>query len=717
MEIDEDPTPNSMDSDVMVVQHATSVSRRPLPVDPTRRLALSWVASVQGRRGKAASCRCCNTQFSRGELRLSKESDYISSSGRHFHLSCIPGGLHAQDIVQGEPTSDPHVMASIDAARANPSDHNSTDAVAHEDRAAYVGETTSDLHRGFAFWSSWDWSNAFRHPHRTFIDVPKSLHSAFAERKQNIISEILQLPHDSPAAVPMWRCLSMFDALVLNSQRQAEESQWEAISRRLQQVDDGDWPSLWHEAVGVIVPGSKETSAAAKRKQRGAFVQSLATAGEHSRAIRAMQEPAEIMRDRSRLKDIENLYPPDPGMISGDRPVAYAWTDGEIDALAKGIAQSLRKAPVRTAPGPLGSRLEHWTVLKYTASGLRDAGRLLARLALGQVPPEMITIHGRGEIIPAMKPSGGLRPILISSVLRRISLKAVAQMARDSVKAFVGNLQLCFAKDGITRAHHAITCLARQDQSRVLLSLDVAAAHQSFSRSAAESAIGRAAPMLQLPWRSWYDGHMVHFWRSSDGGFHEISSVAGADQGCALANLAYCTAVASPLEETFQTLSGLDQGARMFLFSDDIKIWIDPVHLPAAYDSVSSALSQVGLCLCRPKTKVWVPAASVQIPDEFLIFKESELQCLGARLVDDARPSDPALPSVGGEVSSALDTAAARVSSFAARAEDLCNDGLSLQIAQALFRYVVHGSTQHIISAAPVPSAAVDSYDARLRHA
>ena len=121
--------------------------------------------------------------------------------------------------------------------------------------------------------------------------------------------------------------------------------------------------------------------------------------------------------------------------------------------------------------------------------------------------------------------------------------------------------------------------------------------------------------MLQLQRRSWYDGHIVHFWRSSDGGFHETSSVAGADQGCASASLAYCAAVASPWEEAFQTLSGLDQGARMFLFSDDIKIWIDSGHLPVAYDSVSSALSQVGLCLSRSKTKVWAPAASVQIPD------------------------------------------------------------------------------------------------------
>ena len=170
----------------------------------------------------------------------------------------------------------------------------------------------------------------------------------------------------------------------------------------------------------------------------------------------------------------------------------------------------------------------------------------------------------------------------------------VAQKTRESVQHFVGPLQLCFAKDSITRGHHAITCLARSDQSRVLLGVDVAAAHQSFRRDAADAAISEAAPMLQLPWRTWYDRQMVHFWRSNDGGFHEVLPKAGADQGCALANPAYCSTVARSLGTPLQTISALDSGAKMFLFSDDVKVWIDPTHLSAAYDSISDALSQVG---------------------------------------------------------------------------------------------------------------------------
>ena len=356
----------------------------------------------------------------------------------------------------------------------------------------------------------------------------------------------------------------MFDALVLNSVREPEESQWEAVSRRLQLVDDGDWASLWQEAVTMRTLKTRtSTNVTSARQKRGALVQALAVAGEHSRAIKAMQEPSQIMRDASRLREVKDLYPPARPQTS-TRPTPQIWSDDDMDALAKRIAKNLKRAPVRTAPDPLGSRLEHWTVLKHADSGLKGVSQLLARLALGKVPPEMMEVHGKGEVMPSVKPAGGLRPILMSSVLRRTCLKAVAQQAREAVREYAGTTQLCFAKDGITKAHHAISLLARNDQTRVLMSLDTSAAHQSFDRQSAGAAIGEAAPSLSLPWECWYGAKNVHFWRSDDGRFHEITSEAGADQGCPMANLAYCSTVARPLDRAYQSIVTHDSIAQMF---------------------------------------------------------------------------------------------------------------------------------------------------------
>ena len=165
---------------------------RPGPPGPGRRLALSWVASSQGRRGKMTICRCCTVQFARGEVRLSRESNLDSGSGRFFHFLCIPGGLHAQDIVQGEPSTDLAIAASMQAARVNPDSHEPAAA----ERASYDGTEASHLQRGFAFWENWDWHATLRIPHFTLIDVPESLQCAFTKRKSAIITPILALPPD-----------------------------------------------------------------------------------------------------------------------------------------------------------------------------------------------------------------------------------------------------------------------------------------------------------------------------------------------------------------------------------------------------------------------------------------------------------------------------------------------------------------------------------------
>ena len=70
------------------------------------------------------------------------------------------------------------------------------------------------------------------------IDVPDPLRVSFADQKDAIVDEALKATslQDSQIA---WKKLSAFDALVLNSRRDADESQSEAVARRLQMAADG----------------------------------------------------------------------------------------------------------------------------------------------------------------------------------------------------------------------------------------------------------------------------------------------------------------------------------------------------------------------------------------------------------------------------------------------------------------------------------------------
>ena len=141
---------------------------------------------------------------------------------------------------------------------------------------------------------------------------------------------------------------------------------------------------------------------------------------------------------------------------------------------------------MRKSADALGSRLEHWAVLRHAPTGLKMAGQLLARLCLGLVPPEVIDVHAVGEIIATVKPSGGLRPIQLSSILRRIAVGALVKRSSAEVAAFAGEIQLGIGQaDGCAKAFQTISSLARADSSRVVMALDVKSAHQAFSRAKA----------------------------------------------------------------------------------------------------------------------------------------------------------------------------------------------------------------------------------------
>eukprot|EP00969_Alexandrium_andersonii_P157777 6973004-Alexandrium_andersonii.AAC.1 len=87
------------------------------------------------------------------------------------------------------------------------------------------------------------------------------------------------------------------------------------------------------------------------------------------------------------------------------------------------------------SPGPLGQ--------SFGALGsVALAGMLLARLCAGEAPDEMVDVHAVGEIIPISKDHNGIRPIVLSSILRRIALGALVRRLAPDVAKYGGDEQL-----------------------------------------------------------------------------------------------------------------------------------------------------------------------------------------------------------------------------------------------------------------------------------
>ena len=247
------------------------------------------------------------------------------------------------------------------------------------------------------------------------------------------------------------------------------------------------------------------------------------------------------------------------------------------------------------------------------------------------------------------------------------------------------------------------------------MALDVKAAHQSFLRPVAAAALREGCPELEQPYITWYGQPQQHLWRSTSG-VHHVHASCGAGQGCSIASLAYCSSVAKPLREAFQRILENDNGARVFLFSDDIQLWTLPAHMQAATTVIAAALLKCGLTIKESKTKIWSKNPQLELPEALKKYRVSELRCLGSKLISDTA-SDPVLSVLGPPPGSTLNEAGHKVTTFARRCKDLQEVGLSTHTARALLRFVANGASQHIISAQPTSSGHLQAYDQELRKA
>ena len=163
---------------------------------------------------------------------------------------------------------------------------------------------------------------------------------------------------------------------------------------------------------------------------------------------------------------------------------------------------------------------------------------LIVRLALGQEPWNVTRAHATGDVIATEKPKGGTRPLIMSSIFRRIGLGAIAKSTQAEAMAAFGPHQLGVgAKDGCVKAFHATAVLAEVRPTKAVMSRDVGAAHQSLNRGFVMQEVRAFCLILERPLAVWYPlgEPTVHGWRVGPGDVRDVLAEDGLDQGCPLA--------------------------------------------------------------------------------------------------------------------------------------------------------------------------------------
>ena len=156
-------------------------------------------------------------------------------------------------------------------------------------------------------------------------------------------------------------------------------------------------------------------------------------------------------------------------------------------------------------------RAEHWYDFGSLAVNSDLFVQVVAHIAAAAIPHSVLQCLIAGQITPLAKRTGGHRPLLMMSFLRRLALKSVMAAKKESVAKCAGPLQYGVGRpDGANTMIKTIQYLAEADTSRVLVALDLKAAFQNVSRRAMLYSTAQTDADLAAVFSKWYTGTTEH---------------------------------------------------------------------------------------------------------------------------------------------------------------------------------------------------------------
>ena len=208
--------------------------------------------------------------------------------------------------------------------------------------------------------------------------------------------------------------------------------------------------------------------------------------------------------------------------------------------------------------------------------------------------------------MPLAKKAGGVRPIAVGDVLRRLVGKVLLSTSQaraevDSLRPMQVGVGVPNAAESVAMGVQAVAAALGTGESWVCLQVDFENAFNSLDRSALLSSAAVRAPTAFNYLRFAYGGDVPLFV-----GETRILSRTGTHQGCPLGPLGFALGI-QPLAEQLQRHGGL---AWASWYLDDGVLIGDPLSIAHALEFLEVEALKLGLRLNRGKSVLWGPAAS-----------------------------------------------------------------------------------------------------------
>ena len=281
---------------------------------------------------------------------------------------------------------------------------------------------------------------------------PKAARGEFARELASLLDRI----KNQPEQVRNWVLQAMFARCILPAGRGPRAgdaySQARLVRERLRRWRAGEFVQLWDEAVELTRerprqgrprkrgrPGRRrqqqqeqdEQESQAKRNAERATT--LAQDGQYTKALQALTSAGMASHSSANIQVMREKHPPavarDPTPLPATDLPQLTFTQLEVD-------KSVKKFRRGSAPGPTGLRPEHLRVALQAAPARTDRVRksltsVVNVMVGGGVPQEVAPYLAGARLHAALKKDGGLRPIAVGNLLRRLVGKCCIARLQD----------------------------------------------------------------------------------------------------------------------------------------------------------------------------------------------------------------------------------------------------------------------------------------------
>jgi hypothetical protein len=371
----------------------------------------------------------------------------------------------------------------------------------------------------------------------TIKHVPKSVRLEWTIEKLKLVVALARDMEEENN----WKLYLMYAACTVKAAPRGNTSQVSTIRERIRRWKSGEAGLLWAEAVAGPAHGEptrRRDNITMERQEElnGRRARNLVQEGQYSRAATALVSPGIAKSTAQVRRTMEAKHPPEVV----HRPVrvlpAYQGTHSNLFSTEQ-VVKALKSFSPGTAPGPTGLRAEHLKLIlgsgspntrNKAADGLRD---LVNAMAAGGVPESIAPFLAGATLFAAKKKGGGVRPIAVGLVTRRLVSKCFAASTAEKAAEILSPLQVGV---GIKRGCEALVHGARalfKDRKRGGLQIDFINAYNMADRQEALRQVEQHFPTMANWVQTCYGCHANLYLGDiiipSQRGFHQGDPISG----------------------------------------------------------------------------------------------------------------------------------------------------------------------------------------------